>query len=180
MMINEIFKNNEVEVIRRAINELPIENCIERFIDYIDLAISEKTKAFGPTEKIYVEELKNNMEELIADIIVAKSCEHLSREELLKNIHTYFLEGIWSLDDRDYNELYEELRSYSNAFCHAHIVKYMNRILDETIVKARETELDREIKSLESRIESIKKNIKDGQARLAETEKELEMKKLSK
>ena len=34
--------------------------------------------------------------------------------------------------------------------------------------------------SLESRIESIKKNIKDGQDRLAETEKELEMKKLSK
>lgn len=173
MTITEIFKNNEVETIRNTINNMPVEGCVDKFISYIN-NIQDNSKDFSTIEYHFGKRVLDDYEKLLINIIIKERYIDKSKDKLIEEIKQLYMEGIYGITDKCYDEMNDELKYYDNALCHPVIKEYLTKCLDDVLTELRETGKNKKKLQLETDIANARKLIERTESNLNQLEKELQ------
>ena len=147
MEINKIFKEERKEILEFVTN-LPEDNCIENFCNYLDSCPENKF------EKDYVRKLNYNLRSF-GETILRNKYKNLSQEKMLDIIVDAYMECPYSYDAYRNNGEFEEFIDY-NTTCqreaYIFIKQYMIDMYNKLIKDLDKTKTEKEIEGLKKMI----------------------------
>ena len=173
MIINNYF-GDETKTIRERINEMPVLNCIENYVNYIH---NGEHKGF---EKEYATALNNRFKSFLTKAFNMKY-GNSSKEKLIKMLVNAEWEGIYGYSESDSYDILNKMQcDYSDDELHELIKTEMLETLEALIAEKTQSakdkkiqELKRHIESYESDIERYERYIADYKNRLEQSKKDL-------
>jgi len=122
MKINDIFKNEKNEILK-GIENLPVFNCIDNFVQYIDQSTTDKF------EQLYIRALREEIEDLGREVI-KRELSSLKEDELMEKLVSAYIDPPYSFQSYyDNDELVDffENNKLNDADAHPLIKEYMLR-----------------------------------------------------
>lgn len=172
MNLEKIFEINEEQKIRDIINDIPLENCINNFITYLDLQ-EEQKETLSSLERDFLNELKLNLKDFIWSLTL-KDLSNKTEENLIEKIKTLLFKGSIVLDACYYEDLLDIFQNeYNDADIYQNIKEYMLITFNNMLRKKRLTEREKNINKYIKNIKNIKAAIADFNKRIEENENTL-------
>lgn len=172
--INKIFIDSE-EKIREGIANFSMLNCRKNYVQYI------KAETNNEFEEKFVRALEDSLDDLCLTIF-KKRIEGLSKKELIADLIEAERNGVYGINDRDIESLYEYLEyNVTDKESYEIIKTHMEVTLDTLIMNLNKTKKDKIIDSKKRELENIERNIKYYEKCIADKAKlEAELNELTK
>ena len=169
---DKCFNNNIVDELKRKIENIKLEGCVNSFINYVD-NIDTNDKSF---ENIYRSRLLDNYQKVILNTKMQKY-ENMSKEDILEVLREKIYDETACInndvENYDIHEVFE-FWPIKDIDAFEHIKKYMTDTLDELIKETNQTAEEEKTEKLKQEYKNLKKQISRQLDQLSDIEKELE------
>ena len=170
MLIKEIIKENEVDIITDVIDQMPLECCVETFTSYI-YKCSENKSSLGKLEAKFVNKMESNLHNLMADIWMQVVAER-DKDEVIREL---LIEGVYGYREEGLSEQLDWLDSNANSKDHFNLIRnFMYKCIDEVVKDENKDAKQKEQEALERRRKALKEDIERREEALNKAKKELE------
>lgn len=179
MLLKEEFEVNELELLKKTIENIQVANCRAHFADYLITAETKNNDvALKGVEALFFKAINDRIIDFILNLAWELEGKKKNPEENYKDLHRHGIEGVCDWYTEDITSHFK--RAYSDAEFHPYLIAFLTKayqVVERDLLETREKKLTRlkeeKCKTLEATCQRATQELEKAQRELKQLQEEL-------